>query len=75
METTGSENLCGGGGLLTAALVFSRCCLFAAKTAAAEASGDSFFVAVAEASRESFAAEASFLLVATPSSVSSCRGW
>ena len=40
-----------------------------------EASSDSFFAAVAEASRESFAAVASFLVVAAPSSVNSCRGW
>ena len=64
VETTGSKSLCGGGGLLTAALVFSQCCLLATKTAAVEASGDSFF-----------AAKASFLFVAAPSSVSSCRGW
>ena len=57
------------------AVAFSWCCLLVAKTAAAEASSDSFFVAVAEALRESFAVVASFLVVAVPSSMSSCRAW
>ena len=42
--------------------------------AIAEASSDSFFMVVAEASRESFVAVASFLVLATPYSLSSCRG-
>ena len=75
METIRSESLCSGGGLLTMAVVFSRCRLLTVKMAMAKASSDSFFAMVAEASRESFTAMASFLVVAASSSVSSCKGW